>query len=54
MRYNKDTERGINLEEISAQGRAAIRHLPTPAPSPVVWSPAHLSYVPNVLTLAAA
>lgn len=37
MRYNPDTERGITIEEIAEQGRNAIKNLPEPKPSPVVW-----------------
>jgi len=32
MRYNPDTERGINIDEIAAQCRAAILKADAPAP----------------------
>ena len=32
MRYNCDTERGINIDEIAAQCRAAIMKADAPAP----------------------
>jgi hypothetical protein len=32
MRYNPDTERGINIDEIAAQCRAAIMKADAPAP----------------------
>lgn len=30
MRYNRDTERGINIDEIAAQCKAAICKVPQP------------------------
>jgi hypothetical protein len=37
MRYNKDTERGIQLDQIADQCRNAIKNLPQPVPAAKVW-----------------
>ena len=37
MRFNSDTERGINIDEIAAQCKAAILKADAPAPAPCAY-----------------
>lgn len=37
MRFNKDTERGISIEEIANQCHNAIKDLPRPQPRAFGW-----------------
>lgn len=47
MRYNKATDKAIDVEALVENNRRLITSLPEPAPLPYVWSPEELDYVPT-------
>lgn len=47
MRYNPDTDRAKNLDELAEETRKVIQKLNPPKPSNVVWSPELRRYIPN-------
>lgn len=47
MRYNPDTDRAKNLDDLAAQTRAVIQKLHPPKPSDIVWSSAEGRWIKN-------